>query len=249
MATERFIQIVTEEDIIIPEEEEMMEDEDIKPKPGGGGGGGGGGPKGVEEKGIIAVLTRMSDKGGAVADLLSEAGLGSGVTDALNNLGGVRVGRTGDGIGTGTRGDGTGGPGSGSGVGIGDIGSIGKGGTSGTGQRTVRKVRARLSTSAGGVSGKIDAAKVRSYIRGRLGGVRHCYEMQLKVNPTLSGKVKVMFTIGASGSVASCSVSANTMGNSLVASCVCRRVKRWRFPQPEEGSVTVSYTFVFTPAE
>ncbi|MDP8222710.1 MAG: AgmX/PglI C-terminal domain-containing protein [Candidatus Lernaella stagnicola] len=251
VATDRFIQIVSEEDIIIPEEEDALTDEDIKPKPGGGGGGGGGGDqKGVEEKGIIAVITRMSDQSGAVADLLSESGLGSGLTDALNGIGGVRVGRVGDaGIGTGTRGTGTGGPGSGSGVGIGDIGSVGRGGTTGTGQRSERRVRARLSTSGGGVSGKIDAAKVRSYIRGRLGGVRHCYEMQLRVNPTLSGKVKVMFTIGSTGSVASCNVASNTMGNSLVASCVCRRVQRWRFPQPEEGSVTVSYTFIFTPAE
>lgn len=249
VATDRFIQIVTEEDIIIPEEDELTEDEDLKPKPGGGGGGGGG-PVRVEDKGIIAVITRMSDQSGAVADILSESGLGGNITDALDSLGGVRVGRQGDaGIGSGTRGSGTGGPGSGSGVGIGDLQSIGRGGTTGTGQRAERKVRARLSTSAGGVSGKIDAAKVRSYIRGRLGGVRHCYEMQLKVNPSMQGKVKVMFTIGASGSVSSCSVAANTMGNTLVADCVCRRVGGWRFPQPEEGQVTVSYTFIFTPAE
>jgi hypothetical protein len=250
VATDRFIQIVTEEDIIIPEEEAPAGDEDLKPKPGGGGGGGGAPEKGVEDKGILAVITRMSAHGGDVADLLSEAGLGSGLEAALDGVGGVRVGRAGDsGIGSGTRGSGTGGPGSGSGVGIGGIGSVGQGGTTGTGQRTQRAVKARMSTAAGGVSGKIDAAKVRGYIRSRLGGVRHCYEMQLKVSPTLSGKVKVMFNIGATGGVTSCSVGADTMGNSLVSSCVCRRVARWRFPAPDEGSVTVSYTFIFTPAE
>lgn len=247
VATERFVQIV-EEDIIVPEEETQAEDEEGGKK-GGGGGGGGGGQQAVENKGIIAVIGRLSTQSGAVADLLSESGLGGDLTNALNSIGGVKVGKPGDiGIGGGTKGSGSG-PGGGSGVGIGDIGNAGRGGSVGTGDRSERKITAKLSTADGGVSGKIDASKVRGYIRSQLGGVRHCYEMQLKSTPTLEGKVKVMFTIGSSGDVVSCSVAQNTMGNTLVGDCVCRRVQRWRFPPPDEGTVTVSYTFIFQPAE
>lgn len=245
--TERFIQVVQAEDIVMPEEEEF-EDEELSKKAGGGGGGGG--TKGVKDRGILALITRAGAKNGTVADLLSDSGLGGSLEDALNSIGGVRVGRAGDaGIGSGTRGSGAGGTGSGSGVGIGDIGSLGSGGSKGTGQRKERKVSAKMSTKAGGVSGKIDKAAVRSTIRRYLGGVRHCYEMQLRVDPTIKGSVRIQFTISASGQVSGCSVTSDSMGNTLISSCVCRRVQRWRFPPPDEGTVTVSYTFVFTPAE
>ncbi len=247
---ERFIQVVQAEDIVMPEEEEEPEDEEVTKKPGGGGGGGGGADKGVENRGILALITRAGAKNGTVADLLSDSGLGGNLEDALNSIGGVRVGRAGDeGIGSGTRGSGAGGTGSGSGVGIGDIGSIGSGGSKGTGSRTEHKVSAKMSTKSGGVSGKIDKAAVSSTIRRYLGGVRHCYEMQLRVNPSLKGTVRIQFIIGSSGAVSGCSVTSDSMGNTLISSCVCRRVQRWRFPPPDEGTVTVSYSFVFTPAE
>lgn len=246
--TERFVQVVQAEDIILPEEEEY-EDEELTKRPASGGGGGGAGNQGVENKGILALITRDGSNGN-VGDLLAQSGLGGNLDDVLSGLGGVRVGRASDeGIGSGTRGSGTGGPGSGSGVGIGDIGSVGRAGTAQTGQRQARTIRARMSSSTGGISGKIDAAQVRGIIRSRVGAIRHCYEMQLKVNPSLKGTIRVQFTIGASGSVSSCSVLSNSMGNTLVADCVCRRVRRWRFPPPEEGSVTVPQTFVFTPVD
>jgi hypothetical protein len=59
----------------------------------------------------------------------------------------------------------------------------------------------------------------------------------------------VLFSISPSGDVASCSITENTMNNTIVSDCICRRVGRWRFPAPDEGQVTVSYTFVFQPAE
>jgi TonB family protein len=248
--TQRFMQVVQAEDVILPEEEEM-EDEDLTKRPAEGGGGGGSKTEqGVESRGILALITRHGASNGAVADLLSDSGLGGNLQDALSSIGGVRVGRAGDeGIGSGTRGSGTGGPGTGSGVGIGNIGALGTRGTADTGAKKTQAVKSKMATAAGGVTGKIDAAKVRSTIRSQLGGVRHCYEMQLKVNPSLAGRIAIQFTIGSSGGVSSCSVTGDSMGNNLVSSCVCRRVQRWRFPPPDEGSVTVSYSFVFTPAE
>jgi len=248
--TDRLIPIVQADEIAIPD---VTEEQKVEEEKGGGGGGGGGGRKGpdtgVENKGILALITRSGAAGGAVADLLNERGLGGNLQDALNKVGGVRVGGAGDvGIGSGTRGSGTG-VGGGTGAGIGDIGSIGHGGSAGTGNKDVTKIKAKMATTAGGVSGKIDAGQVRGYISSQLGGIRHCYEMQLNVNPSLKGNVRIQFTIGGSGDVSGCSVVGDTMGNTLVSDCVCGRVRRWRFPAPEEGTVTVSYSFVFTPAD
>jgi TonB family protein len=250
VATEQFVSSLKEEDFIVQEEKTDEGKQPEQPGKKGGGGARGGGDKGVENKGIIPLLTRASGQSGAVADLLNGSGLGNSLKDALGSITGVKVGGPGESTGIGgTRGSGTGGPGSGSGTGIGDIGSIGSGGTTGTGNRAERKITAKLATAGGGVTGKIDAEKVRGYIRSQLGGVRHCYEMQLNVDRNLQGKVKVLFSIDSSGAVASCSITENSMGNTLVADCVCRRVERWRFPPPDEGTVTVSYTFIFTPAE
>lgn len=244
---EKFISTVKEEDIIV---EKVEEEKGEEAKPGKKGGGGNKGEKTevkVEQKGVLMLLSSAKGKG-AVDDLLSNSGLGNKIGDALNSISGVKVGTAGD-AGMGSTKGGAGGPGSGSGSEIGGLGSVGSGGTTGTGDRDAKKITAKLQTTGGGVTGKIDAEKVRGYIRNQLGGVRNCYEMQLKTDPNLQGKVKVIFSIGGTGDVASCAVSENTMSNSLVGDCVCRRVQRWRFPPPEEGTVTVSYTFIFTPAE
>jgi TonB family protein len=246
VATEQFVSTMKDEDIIVQQEKTPEGDAPAK-KPGGGGGRGGPGKIAVENKGMLALLTRSSGQG-AVADLLS-SGLGNDLKNAVNGITGVKVGQAGDSGTGGTKGSGTGGPGSGTGYGIGDLGSVGTGGGTGTGDRGARKVTAKLSTGAGGVTGKIDAAKVHDYIRSHLGGVRNCYEMQLNANPTLAGKVKVLFSVDGSGSVSSCSVTDNSLGNTIVSECVCRRIGSWRFPPPEEGTVTISYTFIFQPAE
>jgi TonB family protein len=243
---ERFVQEIATEDVVIPTEQTTPE----KTEPGHGGGGGGGhagahAARGAESYGVVALLTREGSNG-TVGDLL-QSGVGN-LDQTLAGIGGVRVGRAGD-QGAGTRGGTGGGTGSGNGVGIGDIGSMGGGGTVGTGQRAEKKVTANMESSTGGISGKIDAAQVRSIIRSRIAAIRQCYELQLKVNPSLKGTVRISFTIDNSGNVSNCSVMSDTTGNGLVADCVCRRVMRWRFPQPEEGTVTVPQTFVFTPVD
>jgi len=240
---ERFTQEIANEDILIPEEAATPDKNEGR---GGGGrrGGGGAGTIGVENRGVLALLTREGE-GGTVGNLLQD-GLG-GIDQALSGIGGVRVGQAGD---TGGTYGGGGGSGSGGGgIGIGELGGLGGGGTAGTGNRVERAVRANMAASTGGISGKIDANQVRSIIRSRIGAIRQCYEMQLKVNPALKGTVRISFTISGGGAVAGCSVLSNTTGNSLVADCVCRRVMRWRFPPPEEGTVTVPQTFVFTPVD
>lgn len=250
--TLKFIKpLVTTKDVEIIEDE-FKDDEELKEtkakKPAGGGGGKKGGlkdeeDKGVESKGLIALITKHGGSG-SVADILSD-GIGEDLTSAIDGVSGVDVAR-----GTaarGTRGDGGSG-GGGNAVDVGGLASYSSKGSVKSGMRVETKVKSKISGASGGVSGKIDQASVYSVIRRRLGGVRYCYESQLKTNPSLAGKIRVQFTIGSTGGVSSCTVVSNSMGNAMVQECVCRMVRRWKFPEPEEGTVTVGYTFIFSSA-
>lgn len=246
---------VTEEDLIAPEEEvtdESTEEDgagDGQKKGGGGGGGGGGGPKQVGDMGVLAVIGKAGNNS-SVGELLSGSSDLGEASLAFGNVKGVRIGTADDRgrVGGGNmRGGGDEGPGTGTGKGIGEVDSVGKKGTADTGAYAQKKVKSTIGAS-GSASGKIDKNAVRSAIMARLGGPKSCYERALNTNPSLAGKVKVSFIIGASGGVAGCNVVQNTVGDSMVGACVCSKIQRIPFPKPEEGTVTVSYTFVFQPA-
>lgn len=257
----QLVSLVSED--IIPSLTEVTPDapaEEKKPEEGGGGGGkkGGGAPRGgsggeqgpseptgVETKGLLSLIT-AEGTGGSVADILSDSG--SGLGEKLDQIGaGVDVA----GKGTGTLISGKGGGGIGS-VGAGDLGkNLGTAGSkegAGTGEKEEKKVKANMSAS-GGSSGSLDPSSVSAQIRKYTGGVRNCYERQLKIDPTLSGSVRVAFNIGGDGSVQGCSVTSSSIASSEVGSCVCSRIERWRFePSADGGGSSVNYSFVFTPA-
>ncbi len=257
--TNRFITRITQVDIKdIPPEDDIPEDEALdtekekekenkktvkKDNKKGGSGNGEAEDKGVESKGLLSLIT--VDKGeGSVANLINELSTDSGIGDIVNKIGsGISVAKAGDPL---TRKGG-----SGSDVSTVDAGDLGRTGSSqgvGTGEKKVHAVKAKVSSS-GGVSGSLSATSVRGKISRYVGGIRYCYEKELKTDPTLNGKVSVSFAISGSGDAGSCSVTANTVGSSSVGSCVCRRINRWKFDPPEDGgSSSVSYTFIFTPA-
>ena len=53
-------------------------------------------------------------------------------------------------------------------------------------------------------------------------------------------------TVAASGRVKA--VNASGSGPGGLAECVEASVRRWRFPKPDGGSVTVAFPFIFTPS-
>ncbi len=93
-------------------------------------------------------------------------------------------------------------------------------------------------------NGKIDAAQLRRVIIAHRGEANYCYEKALQKNPRLAGTVRLKFEIGKGGIVGSCTVVEN-LSDPTVGDCLCARVKTWRFPEPEEGSVQVNYPWTF----
>ena len=76
--------------------------------------------------------------------------------------------------------------------------------------------------------------------------IRYCYERALQHTAGLGGKVAVVFTIDATGSVAQVDVAESGLGSPEVESCMTSRIGRWKFPEPKGGGVvSVSYPWVF----
>lgn len=97
-------------------------------------------------------------------------------------------------------------------------------------------------------TGVLDSNSVSQVVSRRRSAIKNCYEKRLKVNNKLAGKVKISFTIEQSGRVRQASVAENTTGDPAVGTCIVSQIKRWRFPKPDGGSVTVAFPFVFTPS-
>lgn len=125
------------------------------------------------------------------------------------------------------------------------------GGAVATGKKKEKKVKGSVSVkkpSEAFGTGVLDSNAIAKVVRRRRGAVKNCYEKQLKRNPKLSGKVKVQFTILESGRVREARVVQDSIGDPAVGKCIVRNVKRWRFPRPDGGSVTVAFPFLFQPS-
>ena len=123
----------------------------------------------------------------------------------------------------------------------------------GSGQEIVRERVMRGNAdigsgdSTGGV-GQVDANTVARIVRGQLGGIRACYERELRNNPTLSGRLEMNFTIGANGRISHISAGGPVASAApAVGSCVSGRLRGLVFPTPEGGSVDFSFPFTFSP--
>jgi outer membrane biosynthesis protein TonB len=97
-------------------------------------------------------------------------------------------------------------------------------------------------------TGTLETSKIASAVKGRIGGVKGCYEKELKRNPQLQGKIVMQFTINEGGRVMDVSAKSDSMGEPAVAECIKSQMDRWRFPPPEGGTVTVSFPFIFAPS-
>lgn len=99
--------------------------------------------------------------------------------------------------------------------------------------------------STGG-GNEVDAGAVARIIRGQLGGIRACYERELRNNPALAGLLEVSFTIGESGRITRISAAGPVASAApSVGSCVSRRLQGLVFPSPEDGSVDFKFPFTF----
>lgn len=95
--------------------------------------------------------------------------------------------------------------------------------------------------------GILEAAQIRNVINGQpRKQVQTCYERALKDNNLLQGTMRVLLTIGGSGTVRAVSIDGS-LNDLQVYSCVRRVAKTWKFPKPQGGCVRTEVPFQMTP--
>ena len=181
--------------------------------------------------------------------------------DSANGTGDMWGDEIGDvsGSGLGVSGTGLGGGGIGFGIGMGDIGTCmgincygngkdGMGSSVGRNKpdRKPGSPSIRMATGTT-VSGRIPADVIQRIVRQNYGRFRACYEIGLRTNPNLEGRVTARFVIGRDGAVSNVS-SSGDLPDANVKSCVASAFYGLSFPSPEGGIVTVSYPIMLTPS-
>ncbi len=192
-------------------------------------------------------------KGQAISDVLGPGTAGTGMNQAI---GGLRVGTAEKGTqqgygGMGARGMGLGG--GGEGLGIGGAGTVGMGqGSGGYGKVDLggkKKDLVRIVPGQTTVVGGLAREVIARVIQEHQSEIKYCYEVQLNRNPSLAGKVTVLFTIDGSGVVVDGNISETTLNNAETEKCMLSKIRRWKFPEPEgNGIVKVNFPWIFKPA-
>ena len=91
------------------------------------------------------------------------------------------------------------------------------------------------------VEGHLDRGEIQRVINSHIHELQGCYERQLIVSPNLSGKVTFEWVIGTGGAVTSVKIKTSTLSSNEATSCMQAAIRRWQFPSPSGGSVTVIY--------
>jgi hypothetical protein len=97
------------------------------------------------------------------------------------------------------------------------------------------------------ILGALDKSLIDKVIKRNQSKISYCYQKELQVDPSLSGKIIVKFVIAANGSVSKASIKSSTMGSADVESCITDKFKTFQFPEPKGGGIViVSYPFIFS---
>jgi hypothetical protein len=94
----------------------------------------------------------------------------------------------------------------------------------------------------------LEASQLLPPVQAASDKVRECYEVRLRENNALAGRVEVQFVVAPNGMVIEVAVTEDTMKDPAVARCVQGVVLGLRFPKARNGKTTeVAYPFVFAP--
>lgn len=207
--------------------------------------------KEVEKKTVLSAIGTDSKEGGSVVDSLDKGVDKKSMEEAWEGSQGVETdGTSGNNLQTSGS---TEGSGTGQSAGIGDLEQTSaaekaekSGGTGDVGKE--RQVQANIDIKSDAkiaeAKGVLDPQSVSRVIKQKYSNLRSCYVQYLNTNPGAGGKIEVEFKISPRGRVSSSRATTNTVGGT-VGACVARKIRYWRFPKPEGGTVTFRKTFVF----
>jgi hypothetical protein len=199
----------------------------------------------LAQTGINKILGALGGDG-AIADVMRGGDVGADQDELLAQVSGVGVATGEEGALHGP----AGGKGSGEAADISQIKVTDGKDVATEGPGAERKIEGRVRKKdpvASGGSGMLEPGEVAGVVNKRMGAIKGCYEQALKRNPSLQGKLSILFTISGSGKVSSAKCTVNEL-TPEVCSCIEGAFLRFRFPPPEGGTVTFEYPFLFQPA-
>lgn len=211
----------------------------------------------AENFGTIGLLNQLNASNAPSSPWGAELAMGPDSANGTGDMWGDQIGDvTGHGLGVSGTERGGGGPGTGIGMGmigtcmgINCYGNGGDGFGSSIGRGKPDRKPGTFSIRPNGdtvVSGRLPRDVIQRIVRQNYGRFRNCYEMGLRTNPNLEGRVTARFVIGRDGAVSNVS-SSGDLPDANVKSCVASAFYGLSFPSPEGGIVTVSYPIMLTP--
>jgi len=232
----------------IPTKEEIM-----RKRPGGGGKQAGkGDPNAALQRGVLEILTAMTNNAAAQAYDLAKKTFSKDMEKRMKELNGLQVtGKTqlagvrrgkpnagwNDGVAEGGAG------------GIGDMLSSLLGGGSGAIKTKAKghiKEPKVNEIDMGSAGASRSASEIMKVVHQRMSGLRHIYNTHLKKKPGFQGKVTLRFTIAPGGEIINIAIVSSSTGYSEFDNDVKNAVKRWTFSKIKSGNTTVTVPFTFT---
>lgn len=102
----------------------------------------------------------------------------------------------------------------------------------------------------GECNGTIDAGRVAATARAHFGGLRACYEHELRANNSLRGGMTALIKINTSGRADDVGFDRVSIPmNATFRNCVKRTLRGLAYPAPRGGCAIVAVPFNFSPRE
>ncbi|MBI5526887.1 MAG: AgmX/PglI C-terminal domain-containing protein [Deltaproteobacteria bacterium] len=99
-----------------------------------------------------------------------------------------------------------------------------------------------VALGASGVAGNVDPGKVDEVLRSRIRSIKDCYLEERWSSRNLAGEIAIDLLIDQDGRVTAANATKDLDGNAVVSRCLLARMKDWRFPKPDSGVATISFT-------
>jgi uncharacterized membrane protein YgcG len=189
--------------------------------------------KAVAQRSLVSIQAKSGSSGGINYAGVSR-NIGSGNVDRLGGIG-IGIGSGSGGSGRGRDGSG-GGSGNGTGIGIGRVSS------------TIANLEESSRPLSDGVLGRTDE-EIQIVFDRYKAALYRIYNLELRKDPTLRGKILMRISIETSGAVSMCKMESTDLASPELVAKIVERIKRFNFGLKEGvPKITILYPIDFLPA-
>ncbi len=93
-------------------------------------------------------------------------------------------------------------------------------------------------------AGALTESDINRVIAARKGAVSTCFEVSLRAQENLGGKIEFEVTVESSGKVSKVDVATTAFSGSRLGSCIAKKIKGWRFPTFEGPAQQIVVPFI-----